>query len=188
MQLQIFRSENEYINEALTKSVNRISAIAHMHELLYVSENFVNISVTENIRKQIEQLQDMYDSSKGPKIEILLELEEVDLNINQALPFGLLVNEILNNAYKHAFKERESGIISIKLKEQENRVSLNIKDNGIGMNRNNEEPTLGETLIDNFLKQLGAEVTLKTESGLFYDIVFDKTNLQGSSINRVIDR
>lgn len=188
MQLQIFRSEDAYINEALTKSVNRISAIAHMHELLYVSENFVNISVTENIRKQIEQLQEMYKSSRGPNIEIKLDLEEVDLNINQALPFGLLVNEILNNAYKHAFKERENGIISIKLKEQENRVSLNIKDNGIGMNRNNEEPTLGETLIDNFLKQLDAEVILETENGLFYDIVFDKTNTQGSSINKIIDR
>jgi len=187
MHLQISHSNNRKTKEILMKSVNRISAIGHIHELLYHSDDFVNISITRNIHKQVEYIQKMYETKVGAKIEIKLDLDEVVLNINQAIPFGLLINEILNNAYKHAFKEREEGEINIVLREKNSHVNVEIKDNGVGLGDvSNEFKTLGTTLIHSFISQLDAELSVSIEKGLGYSIRFLKKDEKGSSLSEVI--
>lgn len=181
IQLQIFGTENEYAAEQLNKSVNRIKSIALIHEQLYQSKSFANISLKENIESQAKTLFNMYKSKNATTVDLKLDLEDVLININQALPVGLLLNEILNNAFKHAFIDREDGKIEIELSESGDNVQLSVKDNGIGFSTDEENrSSLGHTLIDTFVKQLRAKVDLSTENGTKYMIEFEKQDLKGA--------
>lgn len=189
MQLQIFNSQSDKELEVLNKSINRIKSIALIHEQLYESKNFTNIELDDNIRKQAENLLTMYESDISVSVELDLNLDSVKININQALPVGLLVNEILNNSFKHAFKGEETGKISITLSEDEHEnVNLSITDNGVGIPEDEKEKvnnSLGTTLINTFLKQLNAKAIISNEVGTAYHITFKKTHNSGSVINKL---
>lgn len=191
MQLQILNSKDIRESEVLEKSINRIKAIALIHEQLYRSTDFSNISLKENIRQQVENISTLFLDKNSPLIKIDLELEEVSIDINQALPIGLLINEIITNSFKHAYKESKKGTISITLREKGDRIFLKISDNGIGLKKGFAESTegsLGQTLIDTFLKQIGADVIMGTEVGTAYAIEFDKKEMSGSVVNKFIER
>lgn len=189
MQLQIFNSKSGKELEVLNKSINRIKSIALIHEQLYESKNFTNIELDDNIRKQAENLQSMYESDIAVPVELDLNLKPVKININQALPVGLLVNEILNNSFKHAFKGEDAGIISITLREEnEEFVNLSIMDNGVGIPEDEKDKvnnSLGTTLINTFIKQLNAKAVITNNVGTAYHITFKKTQNMGSVINKI---
>ncbi len=178
MQLQIYANEDPYAVEILSKSIHRIKSIALIHEQLYRSENFTRISLKENIERQIKNIMEMYSSSITSDIKIDLKLNEVGININQAMPIGLLFNEIINNIYKHAFKGRANGNIYILLEQVKSEIHLVISDDGVGFNPSTDpqvESSLGNTLIRSFLEQLGARYTLDSTNGTTYDIWFNKS-------------
>lgn len=180
IQLQIIEVEDEKTVEQLNKSVNRIKSIALIHEQLYQSKSFSEISLKENIKNQVETLMTMYNSDISVNVDLKLDLDDVQININQALTCGLLLNEILNNAFKHAFKGRDTGQIQIKLKESGAKVCLTVRDNGVGISNEQEsQESLGRTLIETFIQQLNAEAEVKTEEGTCYIIEFMKHNLKG---------
>lgn len=181
IQLQIFGTEDEQAAEQLNKSVNRIKSIALIHEQLYQSKSFANISLKENIESQAKTLLSLYKSKNSAAVDLKLNLEDVFININQALPLGLLLNEILNNAFKHAFIGRVSGEIEIKLEESDTEVRLFVRDNGIGFSAKEKNgSSLGQTLIHTFIKQLRATVSIDTGEGTSYKIEFKKQDLKGS--------
>ena len=181
IQLQIFGIEDEAVAEQLGKSVNRIKSIALIHEQLYQSKSFANISLKENIEKQANTLFSMYKSQNSAKVDLHLNLDEVQININQALPVGLLLNEILNNTFKHAFVGRDDGEIEIGLTEVNDEIHLTVTDNGVGFEEDQKEKSsLGHTLIDTFVKQLRAKVDLNAKDGTTYKITFEKQDLKGS--------
>lgn len=187
MQLQVFNTENKREADYLNKSINRIKSIALIHEQLYESRNFSNIELDENIRKQADNLLELYQSDERVKVELNLDLKPVKININQALPIGLLVNEILNNSFKHAFEGKKTGVISISLKENEDEVvELILKDNGCGIPEiQNGKSSLGTTLISTFIKQLNAEAEISNTGGTSYHITFHKEHNPGSLMNRL---
>ena len=181
IQLQIFGTEDDQAAEQLNKSVNRIKSIALIHEQLYQSKSFSNISLKDNIEKQANTLFDMYKSKNSAEVNLKLSLEDIQININQALPIGLLMNEILNNAFKHAFVGRDKGEVRIEVSESDNRVQLGIKDDGVGIPDEEEKgKSLGQTLINTFIKQLRADVDMDTENGTSYQISFEKQDLKGT--------
>lgn len=178
MQLQIYSNDDPYAVEILSKSINRIRSIALIHEQLYKSDNFTRISLKENIERQVVTIMDMYSGSLNTDIKVKMHLDEISININQAMPVGLLLNEIINNIYKHAFNGRSYGTMSIILEEVDHEIHLVISDDGVGFDPVADphiESTLGNTLIRNFLEQLGARYTLTSTNGTSYDIWFHKT-------------
>jgi PAS domain S-box-containing protein len=187
MQLQVFNTDNKKEADYLNRSINRIKSIALIHEQLYQSRNFSNIELDENIRKQADSLLEMYQSAMSANVELNLDLMPVKININQALPVGLLVNEILNNSFKHAFEGRKTGVISISLQENEDdMVKLTLTDNGCGIPENKDgNSSLGTTLIETFIKQLHAEATISNSGGTSYHITFHKEHNPGSLMNRL---
>jgi PAS domain S-box-containing protein len=177
MQLQLYTHDDPMAVEILSKSINRIKSIALIHEQLYKSDRFSNISLKENIERQTETVLDMYGDKLGTRVNLLLDLKDVSIDINQAMPVGLLLNEILNNAFKHAFHGRDTGTIAVKLDEQDDQIYLTIQDDGVGFNAEDleaESTSLGNTLIKTFLEQLQATYTINTDQGTRYDIRFDK--------------
>jgi PAS domain S-box-containing protein len=177
MQLQLYSQDDPFAEEILNKSINRIKSIALIHEQLYKSERFSSISLKENIERQTESVMEMYSDKLAAKVNLQLDLQDISIDINKAMPVGLLLNEILNNIFKHAFKGREHGTISVKLEDIGDQIHVIVADDGVGFDPVEFEgstSSLGNTLIKTFLEQLHATYTLNSTNGTTFDILFNK--------------
>ncbi len=179
MQLQALDSKEESTKEVLLDSVGRIKSIALIHEHLYTSEDFSSIRFDENIKKLVQNIEAVMGSGKG--IITTYNLEPVELDINQAVPCALLINEIVTNTYKHAFNLRESGEIQISSTQKNGLVTLIIRDNGVGINKdkleNKETTSLGMKLIEVVTLQLAGKLTIDGSNGTTIKIEFNKQEI-----------
>jgi PAS domain S-box-containing protein len=164
--------QSQHINDQATlelfrQSCNRIRAMALVHDTLYKFKDFAKI----NFAEYIEDLSSYLFSAYGVNVENInleLELDQVALNLNTAIPCGLIINELVSNALKYAFPNRAKGIIYIALHfDEDSHYTLIIRDNGIGLPLNWEAKSvnsLGLKLVDILAKQL--EGTIQVNSGL----------------------
>lgn len=188
LQLQVLSAARDVDTGLLEKSIQRINTIALIHEQLYTSDNFSDISIVDHIENQIHNLSELYNKDNSTEIEVVRKLNDVTININQAMPLGLLINEILTNAFRYAFNGRKRGIIFVKLYEEGNTIHLQIHDDGIGMDKHliEDDSSIGHLLIRNLILQLDAVCRLDTENGVCYDIEFEKRDLNGSVMNQAL--
>ena len=181
MQLQIIEEENQEVVKRLYDSVFRIQTMATIHELLYESRNFSRLYFSEIIKKLADSIHDALHDNK--EILIHFDITPVELNINQAIPSSLIVNEVITNIYKHAFKGKKSGSINIRLEESERDVSIKIQDNGIGLPEGFDSTIsgfLGTNLIRTLSSQLEADFNLMSnKNGTTFTLEFKKTNVKG---------
>ncbi|MBO6525385.1 MAG: PAS domain S-box protein [Balneolaceae bacterium] len=172
LQLQIFRSDDSSEKYRLTEAQNRVHSIAMVHELLYQSDDFSSVDLITYYEKLIKTIQsNMQIDNTGVKLK--LDIGISSLNINQAIPLGLLMNELVTNSFKYAFEERKSGFIALKIRRAGERVFVTYSDSGPGFDMSALEfkSGLGMKIMDSLLTQLDAE----------YDI--DSTNKFEISLN-----
>ncbi len=151
---------------AFQDSRNRIFSMAQVHERLYETENFSEIEMKPYIETVTQELVALYNVSK--KISLSTDIESVSLNITTAIPFGLILNEIITNALKYAFQDREGGNIFISLKKKDGTALFTVRDNGIGLPPSidpKKHDSLGLTLIHLLTDQIGGTLSLSGESG-----------------------
>jgi two-component sensor histidine kinase len=109
-------------------------------------------------------------------VQINYRLPDLEMNLNIAIQMGLIVNEVVSNCYKHAFKDIPDGKINIELhKELNNYVTLKIEDNGIGIPEG-VQSGLGEILIKSMIDQIGGEYQFSVNEGTHYKFVFSLNN------------
>jgi PAS domain S-box-containing protein len=132
IEMQVWNVEDEEIRNVLRDSQLRIQSIALVHEKLYQTDNFANIRVSDYIRELVLGIADSFNDP-NKKIENTFDCEDIGLNINQAIPFSLLLNESVVNAYKHAFKGIKEGELRVMLRKEDNQVILTVSDNGVGI-------------------------------------------------------
>ncbi len=176
LQLQLMKGENAQLS--LEDAVNRIQSIATVHEILYNTENFNVI----NLDKYLEKLT-LNIAKTNPSfisdIKLNSNIEEVDLSINQAVPVGLLLNELITNSLKHAFKNEDPGSISINVTNSgNNSIQLSYSDSGTGFDKSllDQGESLGYKLIQSLLLQLEATHTIETIAGFKLDCTFKIEN------------
>jgi len=162
------RTTDESTNSILTDMMLKIQTMAQIHTRLYESKQFGKISLTAQIRDQVAALSNIY-SHKGHEISCEINSQEVFLPVDQAIPCALVVNEILSNAYKHAFKGRKHGTIEISALTENGQVRISIRDDGIGIpdtfdiSRSN---SLGLKLIRTLVQhQLKGSITINSRNG-----------------------
>lgn len=178
MQLQAFDTDNKELQEQLYDSVVRIKTMASVHELLYQSNSFSQLDFAETLEQLVKNVSDTLQSEN--KIEIEYHAVPVKLNINQAIPASLIVNEVITNAFKHAFKGIKDSKLTIKLSEEDDQLEISIIDNGLGIPddiQNTKESSLGFHLIDLLSEQLYADKVYKKNpdgSGTIFRISFTK--------------
>jgi PAS domain S-box-containing protein len=180
MQLQAMESKNEGLTGKLYDSQLRIQSMASIHELLYDSKSFTDLNFSDQIKKLVATIGETLNTDT--EVEINYQLEDVTLNVNQAIPAALIVNELVTNAFKHAFKEKEKGIINIILKANEQNLNLTIFDNGVGLPKDfdiHNASTLGMRIIQTLCQQLDATIQYKREDGSRFDIQFEMANIKG---------
>lgn len=169
------RTVDESTRSILTDLMLKIQTMSQIHKRLYESKQFGKISLTDQIRDQITGLGDIF-SHDGHEIRCEINPEEVFLPVDQALPCALVVNEILSNAYKHAFKGREQGIIEISVSQNNDRIRITIRDNGIGLPAHfdiSHTDSLGIKLIRTLVQhQLKGALTFESQNGTEISIEF----------------
>lgn len=177
LNLQSSYIKDEKIQHILKESQNRIKSMSFIHESLYQTKNFSYINFSEYIINLSKNL--FYTYQVGDEnIKLIFETDDIQLNIDQAIPSGLIVNELLTNALKYAFKKTiQEPEIKIILKQNNNIISLIVQDNGIGLppqfNINTSE-TLGIQLVTTLVEQLDGEIKLQSDTGTKYLITFEK--------------
>ena len=182
LQLQAFEADNEEIRNALNDGQLRIQSIGIVHELLYQSENFVDISFEEYISKLIETIKNTLPFNHQ-HIDVKVDTGDVLLDINQAIPTAILINELVTNAYKHAFDDNQPGTIEILLRELDQEISIIVRDDGKGLPDDflvEDHASIGMNLIETLTNQLEGELFHTSDEGTEFKVVFESKKQSGS--------
>lgn len=165
LQLQSFSADNKDVENALSDSQMRIQSIALVHEMLYESESLAYIEYDRYVNDLLQAISSMHMNA-NQDIELTAEVEDISLTINQAIPCSLLLNELIVNAFKHAFTDRAEGQIKVEMQQKGEKISLKISDNGNGfeIEQFDEADSLGATLIKTLSSQLGGDFEILESS------------------------
>ncbi|MCB0751596.1 MAG: sensor histidine kinase, partial [Ignavibacteriae bacterium] len=151
------------------------------HEKLYQSKTLSHIDFKEYIQNLTNYIFSSYTNNK--KIRMAIEAEEIKLNIDTAVPCGLIINELVSNAMKYAFPENfkiEKPVIKVAIKRlDELKYSLIISDNGIGIPEDYDQrqsKSLGLQLVNSLVAQIEGDLKVISEKGIEYRIVFIDRN------------
>lgn len=176
LNLQSDQVEDDESKEILQESRNRIEAMSFIHESLYCGNDFEKIQLTRYVQGLVSNLAYAYLKEKE-RIEVTYDIDDVGLALDQAIPCGLIINELVSNAFKYAFPNGMEGELKVGLREKEGRLAIHISDNGIGLPESfvlEHCESLGLQLVCALIEQLDGELEYSKERGTRYLITFDK--------------
>ena len=160
--------EEDQAQKALEETYNQIHSMAQVHEQLYQSDNFNSVDMYLYVESLISRLSQSYPPSAN--INFQLKADHVSLDINRAIPCGLILNELITNSLKHAFTESNAGTVRINMtKSNADYLYIGVEDDGIGLpdNFNIEEvETLGLELVNMLIRQLDATLEVENSEGV----------------------
>ena len=164
-------------------SQNRVKSMALIHERLYQSKDLARINVQDYIQSLTKHLFNMYRDT-ALEVTPKIEADNLSLGIDQAIPCGLIINELVSNSLKYAFPNRRKGTVNIKLISDNNgKLELIVRDNGIGLPKNfNKQKTrsLGLQLVYALADQLEGTIQLERDNGTTFRIMFPKSSGEGN--------
>lgn len=173
LQMQSRRTQDSQARDILRDSQNRIASIALVHEKLYRSNDLANIDFAQYIPDLTTHLFDSYNVSSNC-IRLNIQVEDVSLDIETAIPCGLIINELVSNALKYAFPHNRGGEIQVRLfQDKDQSLTLIVQDNGIGLPAefdNEKAKTLGITLVQGLVKQLRGKLEVQSQAGTEFKI------------------
>jgi PAS domain S-box-containing protein len=174
------------IEDFVKNSQMKIRAIAEVHELLYESGQFSHISFKEYIERLVIKI-DKLSKNKEQSIRIITYLEEVDLNINQAILIGLILDELIMNTLNYSFDGRAVGLIEITMKDKGDEILILVAENGSGAGvktYQGKTNSLGNTLLNILIQQINGSFDYHIfNEGIQYEIRFNPKNVKGSAGN-----
>lgn len=159
--LQAKRTPDKQIKDFFMTAINRISAIANLHELLYKQNKIYNIKAKEYFISLIEGLKNI---SEDKNVSITYDIK-TNLNSNDAVYCGLIINELISNSLKYAFESK--GNINISLEKNDELYTLKVEDDGKGYNEGERSDSLGLLLINTLVEnQLEGSILINTNNGV----------------------
>ena len=184
--LQIISSlldlQGNYVDHKETVNVlhgskNRVKSMAMIHDMLYQSADLASIDFSNYIKNLVQDL--FYSYGVKNNIKPIIDAEEVFLNIETAIPCGLIINELVSNSLKYAFPDNKSGEVFISLHLHDGCFELIIADNGVGLSEDinfEDMETLGLQLVNMLIKQLDGSIKLERTKGTMFSIKFKELN------------
>ena len=159
--------------EILRESQNRVKSMALIHEQLYGTADLAKIDFGRYIQGLTANLFDAYGIDPV-RIRLNVQADDIALGVDMAVPCGLIINELVSNALKHAFLPDGGGTIDIVIRTlNAGRIEIVVADDGIGLVEppaDAEKKSLGLRLIDTLTTQLGGTLVIKTENGTRFSI------------------
>jgi len=166
--------EDEGMKQILKESQSRIKSMAIIHEQLYQTENFGNINVNEYLKELVKKISNSF-GIKNKVIDVDVEVNDFSMPISQALIIGLIINELVVNAYKYAFPYLDHGKIKVRF-HKKGMFILRVNDNGVGYKENynfEKSSTLGLNLVKILAKQLKGDVLFENKKGAYCTLIFN---------------
>ncbi|WP_440955618.1 histidine kinase dimerization/phosphoacceptor domain -containing protein [Methanosarcina sp. Mfa9] len=186
LSLQAEQFSDEKVMEAFRDSQNRVVSMSLIHEELYKTRengNLETLDFTAYIRKLATDLLRSYKVG-NEEIHLQLDLENVSLGMDTAIPLGIIVNELVSNSLKHAFPDGRNGEIRVKLQRAENdhdhQFMLIVSDDGVGLPEEfdfRDATSLGLQLVNTLVEQIEGDIELEREAGTEFKIGFGETSL-----------
>ncbi len=184
LELQKVELDDDEMSSIFDQSINRIISIAMVHELMYNTHDLSSVNVHDYLEKLIPAISATMQNQKQ-KVEFDLDIVDFKLNINQAIPLGLLLNELITNSFKYAFNGSADNRISINLLADHELLKVRYHDNGHGFPENidfDKPKNLGLNLIHAQLQQLDADYSSDTKEQFELEFNFAATR-RGSHSN-----
>ncbi|MDG1276835.1 MAG: histidine kinase dimerization/phosphoacceptor domain -containing protein [Algoriphagus sp.] len=172
LSLQIAKIDNRDFQQILEETYNRVQSMGMIHLQLYRQENLKGVEMKEFFENLGRFILDTFDAKN--KINFDIEMKALELDVDLAIPIGLIVNELISNSLKYAFPLQEKGRILIKLYEKEGALFLEVADNGVGIvsNTTTQGTGFGSELISLLTRQLDGKMTLVKSPGTSFSFTF----------------
>jgi two-component sensor histidine kinase len=172
MNLQSGRIKDNYHKNLFEEHRSKIDSIALIHKLVYMSKNVTKINIGDYIKEIAGNLERAYKLD-NKKITVEAELDNPVLELDFALPLGLIVNEVITNAFKHAFNKQDVGHILISLKLLNSKLKLIIQDNGSGIVIPENAPvSLGMDILEGLVSQINGIHSFENNQGTIFTLTF----------------
>jgi two-component sensor histidine kinase len=188
IRLQCAYTDDQEALDLFDECQNRIISMALIHEKMYEAHDLSNINIQEYITELAQNLLRSYRLNQ--RIELDIDVELKTLTLDTLIPMGLLLNEMISNSLKHAFKEREEGQITVRMKRDEKGMfELLVGDNGVGLPEDfnfNSAHTLGMELIVTLTSQLEGSIEHLPQEGSYFKVVFQGLEKQRADIKQAM--
>ncbi len=170
--LQSAEINDPKVVDAMQKSKHRIQSMSMIHQKLYLEESLSSIEMKAYFRELANYVVNVFDARN--RIEVFFEMNALELDVDTAIPIGLIVNELVTNSLKYAFPNKQKGIIKIGLKKEGSQLYLKVSDNGIGKKEKEEYigTGFGTKLIQLLTRQLEGKMNLDIENGTMVSFEF----------------
>lgn len=172
--LQSRNVKNEEAQDLLQQSADRIKAMALLHEQLYQSKDLTKINFNNYVGSLVDYLLFGF-GIRSDRIKITMRIDDVFLDLDTAIPCGLIINELISNAFKHAFPDDRTGEINIDFTQNQEAFLLVIKDNGVGFPIDKDfmnSRSLGLQLVSTLTNQLMGSISLDRDTGSVFTLRF----------------
>ncbi|HEX8516780.1 MAG TPA: histidine kinase dimerization/phosphoacceptor domain -containing protein [Bacteroidia bacterium] len=174
--LQSSYVEDEHSRLLFEESRNRIHSMALIHDKLYQHETLARIDFNAYCKDLLQHINSSYNSS-ATNIKCSITCNDVLIDIKNAVPCGLILNELISNAYKHAFKNRDEGEIRIICTKMGGKFTMMVSDNGVGYDAEaliGKPVSLGLTLVTALVEQVSGNIKTSNKNGTTYYISFEE--------------
>jgi two-component sensor histidine kinase len=172
--LQSTAVEDDATRTLFDEAVNRVRAIGDIHDLLYRSPDLARVDFNLYLSRLADNLVSFYDVD-GNRIHVRVDAGSVKLPLAQAIPCGLLVNELLTNALKHGFPNGRAGAVLVKLDSDDGECILTVSDDGVGLPPDlavENTPSLGLRLVSVLANQLRGVLRVHREPETRFTVLF----------------
>jgi len=145
-----------------------------IHQKIYLKENFHSINLKSYFESLVREVSKSFSNNKTD-ITLKTEISEINLSIDNAVPIGLIVNELVSNSCKYAFTHHGEGQIYVRINKENSKVKILIRDNGVGLPDDYEEESsvsFGTTLINLLVEQMEGTIKHYNDNGAVFEIDF----------------
>lgn len=167
---------NGPVLDAFRETEQRINSMALVHDRLYRSPDLARVDIPSYIEQLADELLQTFQV-KSRVIDLKSHIDDVRISINQAIPCGLIVNELLSNAIKYAFPGGRHGRIEVRFRSLDDRnYELSVRDNGVGLPqgfRLDSANTMGMVIVDSLVRQLGGRLSISNQNGAAFTMQFE---------------
>lgn len=177
LNLQSKKIQNEDVLSSIEEGKNRVEAMSLIHQNLYQRDTVSTINMKSYLAQLTDNLSRSFDM-KRKNISLKVLVDEINFDIDTAVPIGLIINELISNAYKHAFGDTEEGLITVAIEpiDDPHYFKLIVKDNGKGISeeiKNKKSKSLGLKLVNTLgVRQLKGNLQIINDGGTLITLIF----------------
>lgn len=178
LSIQSRHVSDSQVIEAIKEGQNRVKTMGLIHQNLYQDNDLRGVDMKNYVQKLTKNLFSSYNI-EPEKIRLKTDIETSNLDVDTVVPLGLIINELVTNSLKYAFTDKISGEIFVKLHENNEKLILEVGDNGRGLPEGfdiQKLKSMGFQLVQNFVRKLSAELKIQSENGTKISILIPKTS------------